>query len=291
MKAIAQSEIISLISDLNAFADSAEQLINATQTNYERDKSLLLNRHSSELSSLESSYKKNCSAVSSKSSRTISDAKSILADIDKLDAKLSKVDKYYVKTKSKKEELLSDTTSERYSEATDYFETLEKIKADFSALFKKYSEDILPGLINGLNYLFSSKRKKDYEELIILRNTVAAFVKEIEEMLPPLTEENLAELKEGYFTKRGATIDHHKRELADFESKHSNTLDAVADKICTDLDAILPDEFVDYLSAMASRYSGNVFKVNTSSEVQDEVLDMMFVDYPVDYLVQSGSDF
>lgn len=287
MKAIAQSEIISLISDLNAFADSAEQLINATQTNYERDKSLLLNRHSSELSSLESSYKKNCSAVSSKSSRTISDAKSILADIDKLDAKLSKVDKYYVKTKSKKEELLSDTTSERYSEATDYFETLEKIKADFSALFKKYSEDILPGLINGLNYLFSSKRKKDYEELIILRNTVAAFVKEIEEMLPPLTEENLAELKEGYFTKRGATIERHKRELADFESKHSNTLDAVADKICTDLDAILPDEFVDYLSAMASRYSGNVFKVNTSSEVQDEVLDMMFVDYPVDYLVQS----
>ena len=64
----------------------------------------------------------------------------ILADIDKLDAKLSKVDKYYVKTKSKKEELLSDTTSERYSEATDYFETLEKIKADFNLLFKKYSD-------------------------------------------------------------------------------------------------------------------------------------------------------
>ena len=287
MKAIAQDEIISLVSDLNAFADSAEQLINSTQVNYERDKKLLLNRHNSELTSLESTYKKNCSTVSGKSRRTINDARRILAEIDKLDGKLCKVDKYYVKTKSKKEELLSDITSEQYVDATDYFETLEKIKADFNVLFKKYSEDILPGLINGLNYLFSSKRKKDYEELIILRNTVAAFVSEIEEMLPPLTEENLAELKEGYFTQRGAATERQKRELADFEAKHSDTLERVADKIYTDLDAILPNEFIDYLSAMASRYGGNVFKVNTSFEVQDEVLNMMFVDYPVDFLVQS----
>ena len=265
MKAIAQREIISLISDLNAFVDNAEQLISATQTNYERDKSQLLNRQGSELSSLETSYKRNCSAVSSKSSKAISDANSVLADIDKLDAKLSKVDKYYVKTKSKKKEFLSATTSERYSEATDYLETLERIKADFNVLFKKYSEDILPGLINGLNYLFSSKRKKDYEELIILRNTVASFVKEMEEILPTLTEENFAELKNGYLAKRGATIEHHKRELADLESQHSKTLDVVADRICTNLDAILPDQFVDYRSAMTSKYIGNVVKVNTSS--------------------------
>ena len=124
--------------------------------------------------------------------------KKILAEINKLDEKLSSVDKYYVKTKKKKEELLSDTTSDAYDDATDYFKTLGKIKDSFKVLYKKYSEDILPGLINGLNYLFSSQRKKDYEELIILRNTVAAFVKEIEEMLPPLTEENLAALKERY---------------------------------------------------------------------------------------------
>ncbi len=287
MRAIAQSKIISLISNLNAFADNAEQLINSTQTNYDRDKSLLLNRHSSELANLESAYKKNCASVSNHSKKTINDAKSILAEIDKLDSKLSEVDKYYVKTKSKKEELLSDTTSERYAGATDYFDTLEKIKADFNILFKKYSEDILPGLINGLNYLFSSKRKKDYEELIILRNTVAAFVKEIEELLPPLTNENLSDLKEKYFTNRGAVIERQKHELATFESQHSNTLDAVADKICTDLDAILPDEFVDYLRVMTAKYSENIFKVNTSSEVQDDVLDMIFVDYPIDYLVQS----
>ena len=58
-------------------------------------------------------------------------AKKILAEINKLDEKLSSVDKYYVKTKKKKEELLSDTTSDAYDDATDYFKTLGKIKDSF----------------------------------------------------------------------------------------------------------------------------------------------------------------
>jgi hypothetical protein len=37
MKALAQSEIIALVSDLNKFADSSETLINTTQTNYDKD--------------------------------------------------------------------------------------------------------------------------------------------------------------------------------------------------------------------------------------------------------------
>ena len=287
MKAITQSEIIALISDINVFADSAEQLISTTQTNYDKDRNLLLNRHSSVLASLDNTYKANCAAVSSKSEQTIIDAKRILAEIDKLDEKLSKVDKYYVKTKSKKDDLLADETSDKYADATDYFEVLEKIKADFRTIFKKYSEDILPGLINGLNYLFSSKRKKDYEELIILRNTVAAFVKEIEDMLPPLTSENLTAQKEEYFTQRGGTAERQKHELADFESRHSATLESVAGKIYEDLDAILPDEFVGYLRAIINSYGANIYKVNSTAEVQDEILNMSFIDYPVDYFVQS----
>ena len=105
MKALAQNEIIALIADLNAFADSAESLIDTTQTNYDKDKKLLQNRHSNDLSNLDSTYKTNCSSVQSKSKQTIADAKKILSEINKLDEKLSSVDKYYVKTKKKKEEL------------------------------------------------------------------------------------------------------------------------------------------------------------------------------------------
>ncbi len=287
MKALAQSEIIALITDLNAFADNAESLINTTQMNYDKDKRLLLNKHSSDLSNLDSKYRANCASVQNKSKQTIMDAKKILAEINKLDEKLSEVDKYYLKTKKKKESLLADVKSDTYNEATDYFKTLGKIKDSFNTLFKKYSEDILPGLINGLNYLFSAQRKRDYEELIILKNTVTAFVKEIEEMLPPLTEENLASLKEEYFTQRGSAIERQKNELVNFENNHFAILDNVADKICTDLDNILPDEFVEYLFAIIVNYSKVVHKVNASTDIQDEVLNICYVDYQVDFFVQS----
>ena len=93
MKALAQSEIIALITDLNAFADNAESLINTTQMNYDKDKRLLLNKHSSDLSNLDSKYRANCASVQNKSKQTIMDAKKILAEINKLDEKLSKDEK------------------------------------------------------------------------------------------------------------------------------------------------------------------------------------------------------
>ena len=287
MKAIAQNEIIALVADLNSFADRSEQLINATQSGWDRKKSEILNQHSINLANLDSAYKQNCSAIASKSNQTINDAKRILIEINNLDGKLEGVDKYYVKTKKKKEEELAGTTSQKYSDATDYFNTMEKIKADYSVIFKKYSEDILPSLLNGLNYLFSNKRKKDYEELIILRNTVSSFVTEIETELPSVTQENLDAVRESYLNQRSSETERQQRELAGFESGYNSAMDDVADKICADLESILPDEFVDYLSVMAARYYENSAKVNTTSEVQDEVLDMIFVDYPVDFFVQS----
>lgn len=287
MKALPQSEIVALIADLNVFADSAENLINITQTKYDEDKKLLLNRHSNIVANLDNTYKANCLSVQNKSKQTIEDAMKILAEITKLDERLSNIDKYFVKTKKKKEEIFADATSDAYNDSDDYFNALSKMKESFNVLFKKYSEDILPGLINGLNYLFSSQRKKDYEELIILKNTVSRFVKEIKEMLPPLTDENLTSLKEEYFTQRGSLIEQQKIELLTFENNYSNVLDDIAGKIWTNLDNVLPDEFVEYLYAIMTNYTNAIHKVNTLNTIQDEVLNMCYVDYPVDFFVQS----
>lgn len=287
MKAIAQAEIIALISDINTFADDSEKLIRTTQITYDREKNALQMRHKSVLSTLESNYRNNSTSVEAKSQQTVDDAKKILSEITKLEEQLSQVDKYYVKTKKKKEEALSQTTSPKYDEAMDFFDSLAEIKKSFNVLYKKYSEDILPGLINGLNYLFSGKRKKDYEELIVLRNTVAAFVKEIEEELPPLLEENLATLRENYTGQKNAILEQHKNESDAFEQKYLITLDEVAGKICSSLDNILPDNFVDYIYLLIAHYEENIYKVNATGVIIDEVLNMMFVDYPIDYFVQS----
>lgn len=84
----------------------------------------------------------------------------MLTDIDTLDARLSQIDKYYRKTKEKKEAELSGKTSDQYQDVNDYFSILEKIKEDYATISKKYSEDILPALINGLNYFFPAKERK-----------------------------------------------------------------------------------------------------------------------------------
>lgn len=287
MKAIAQNEIISLVSDINAFADRAELLINNTQANYERTKKQLNSKHEQLLSSLDSSYHNACNSIKMKSDKTIAEAHSIMQEITKLDAQLTSVDKYYVKTKKKKEEALSDKKSSHYDDATDYFDTLEDIKKSFTVIYKKYSEDILPALINGLNYLFSAKRKQDYEELIVLRNTVAAFITEIEEELPTITQDNLASIKVDYKEKRAKILISNQAELDAFEEKYNITLNDVAEKIYCDLDEILPDEFVDYIYTLSAQYNTGRGKVNSSSVILNDVFNMMFVDYPVDFFVQS----
>ena len=100
-------------------------------------------------------------------------------------------------------EFLAGTISDQFHESVDYFSILEEIKTQYTNISKKYSEDILPALINSLNFVFSSKRKKDYEDLIILLNTIKAFVDEIELELPPITNDELIIKKDTYFSKKG----------------------------------------------------------------------------------------
>lgn len=160
MDAMTQIEIFALIGEINDFADRSEVLINRSRVSYEQNKKLLTSRQNSVLTQLETSYKTNCDAISSKSRNTIETARQMLSDVESLDNNLTQIDKYYLKTKAKKETELADTTSDQFNDVTDYFKVLEEIKSQYTLISRKYSEDILPTLINGLNFLFSSKRKK-----------------------------------------------------------------------------------------------------------------------------------
>lgn len=288
MVTVTQTDIFALIAAINAFADRAETLINSNRSTYERNKKAMQGRHSSSVSQLEKSYKSNCDAISSKSKKTVSDARKMLTDVDALDLRLTQVDKYYRKTKEKKEAELSDKTSDCYQDVEDYFTLLEKIKSDYITISKKYSEDILPALINGLNYFFSSKRKKDYEDLIVLRNTLQTFVKEIETELPPLTNEELAQQKKSYFDKREALVARNKIEMTTLESNYQTTLDNVAGQICAELDQVLPDALVAFLSEQIDEYSKIHAKVNSGQHIELGILHMCFIEYPVDFFVQSA---
>ena len=287
MSLLTQSEVFSLIADLNAFADRAETTIIQARSRYDQNKQSLAKKHTSVLAQLEASYKANCNSISSKSKQTISEARRILSEVEALDSRLTQVDKYYLKTKRNKEAELANTTSDQFNEVTDYFSILDDIKGQYATISRKYSEDILPALINGLNFFFSSKRKKDYEELIVLLNTIRSFVNEIEKELPPITNESLSYQKDAYFSKRKEIIAQNNAEVTLLETNYKTTIDAIADRICSDLDTIMPDELTDYIAEVLSGYEATYLKVNAGSGIESGILSMFFVDYPVDFFVQS----
>lgn len=288
MEIMTQLEIFQLIGEINSFADHSETSINNTRVAYEKNKRAMDLRHNTSLNNLENNYKRNCNAITSRSNQTIADAKKMLSDVEVFDQQLNQVDKYYVKTKRKKEAELAERTSDQFNDAADYFVILDSIKTQYSAISKKYTEDILPALINGLNYLFSSKRKKDYEELIVLLNTIRAFVKEIESELPAIAKEELDVQKETYFSGRRNLINSNQAEKEQFENQYRETLETLSNRIWDELDSLLPDAFVAAIAQQISDYNENFIRVNNSETILNETLYMCFVDYPVDFFVQSG---
>ncbi|MCD8361683.1 MAG: cell division protein FtsK [Lachnospiraceae bacterium] len=288
MEVLSQEEIIALVANINAFADNAESLISNTQAQYTKKKSQLENSQANLVEQLNKNYNSSCTAVRTQSKRTINRAKDILSDIIRLEEKLSAVDKYFVKSKKKREEELAGQTSPEFDDVTDYFSALDQLQKKFSSMSQHYAETVLPGVLNGLNFMLSSQRKKDYDELIILRNTVEVFVKEIEGELPTLTDENLRSLKRDFLKQQNDLIDRNKNEMEAFEQKHLVNLDDVADQIYSMLDKLLPDETIRSLAAVTARYKGSFLKVNTGEKLVDHILFVSFVDYPVDFFVQSG---
>ena len=288
MDAMTSVEVFQLIGEINDFADRSEARINASRTAYEQNRQQMTARFNAALSQLETNYKNNCDAVSAKSRNTINDARQMQADVENLDYRLQHADKYYLKTKQKKEAELAGTTTDRFDDTDNYFTILQQIKSEYRAISDKYSRDILPKLVNGINYLFSNKRKQDYEELIILLNTIRSFVAEIEEELPAVTSESLAYQKEAYFAKRKEINAAAQRDLNTLEQNYYAALDDVAGQICEDLDNVLPEELINYLYNVISSYEDRRQKVNNTGTIQQGILYMCFVDYPVDFFVQSS---
>lgn len=287
MDGMTQNEVFALIARINDFADRSETLINNTRATYARNKQTLLDRQTSMLSQMETNYRNSHEAVAARTKQTLQEAQQMLADMEALDGHMTRVDKYYRRTRERKEIELSDTISNQYEDVNDYFALLEKIKTDYMAISKKYAEEILPGLLNGLHYFFSTRRKQEYEELIILCNTLHWFEQEIERTLPELAHEEFARQKKEYFAKRSFMLENHKKEQEKLEQEYNAALDEVADRMCRALDEVLPDSLVSSLQACMAGYEKNWDKVNTGRQIENGILHISYVDYPVDYFVQS----
>lgn len=280
-------ETFALVRELNNFADNMDKKIGALQSSYSTGKAAMLKKHSQSISTFDSNSASAIGSIKAKSKALLADAEKMQRDILALDEQLSAVDKYYVKTKKKKEEELAQTKSDKFGDNGDYFQTLSAIRDSYIAISDKYSKDILPGLINGLNFLFSSKRKQDYEELIILKNTLAAFVAEMKSVIPELMGDAVSEMEDDHANTRLELCQRNQIELTTFEENYTANLMAMADEIGEGLDRILPDELVDYIADLMALYNGSYSKINAGKYVTNDMYYLGVVDYPIGAFIQS----
>ena len=284
---ITYKETFQLIQKLNTLVDELDRVILSMQQQYKARKERIADEHSKTLSKFDADCQNAVTATRVKSQTLISEAYKIQNEIRAMDEKLASADKYYVKTKIKREAELADVKDNHYDANSDYFDTLKHIKRDYAELSRKYSEDILPGLINGLNYLFSSKRKRDYEELLILLNTVDAFVNEISSVIPEVTAETISEMRSKYEIQRANLVASQKQAAKALDEQYAQAMSALAAEIDTKLNAALPDELVGHIAHQLKKFIASFGKVNSSCLVANNTFAIGLVDYPIADFIQS----
>ena len=261
--------------------------IQQTWAKFEADKSQLSGNYNAAIEKLESDYINTKDALNSKAKSVLYEAEQIHQDIMKLDHTLSSADKYYVKTKKKKEEMLMGVKSDKHNSDTDYFESLKTIREQYRILTDKYSTDILPSILNGINFTFSSKRKMDYEELIVLKNTVESLIYEINKTMPEITQDTVTEMDSIFI--QGKKQLGERSIIADRHLAHQYQMDTetLAELICEQLDEILPDNVLMVLSEIAAYNKSNQCKINNNRKEGISHNIIGFLDYPLDLYVQS----
>ena len=286
---ITYQEIFQLIQELNALVDELDNVVLHTQQQYKTRKTKLTEEHAQSLSRFDVDCQDAVTATRAKAQKLIADAQKIQGEVHSIDEQLESVDKYYVKTKKKREVELADVKDKQYDGSNDYFNTLNQIKHDYTELSRKYSSDILPGLINGLNYLFSNKRKRDYEELLILLNTVDAFVSEISSVLPELTAETVSDMRSKYELQREGLVASQKQAVQFLDNEYAQAMSTLAIKIDSKLNTILPDELISYIAHLLNRFIASFGKVNSTCLVANNTFSIGLVDYPIADFIQSNT--
>ncbi len=287
-KSINYKFMIGIVANLHSFIDEAENAINTTFANFNSSQNAVVATRTQSLQNLTAQYNARHAGIKSQSQKIINDAQGIYDEILKLEEELAASDKYFVKTKIKKEQELLDKSSERYDEGQDYFEILNDIKSRFQSLALKYSRRNHRGLIDGINYLMSSQRKADYEELMVLKNTILKLIKEINETIPALTNDSLAEYDKEFVQGKETIERQYDANLAYVEQEFNNNIDKVADQICQRFDAILPDSLIDELKTAMDDYDFNYGKLDPQRTQFGSYIILGYLTYPYKEFIQSS---
>ncbi len=289
IKPISYKKVIYIINELIALLGEIDEKIIKAQKDYKSKMDQILSEYNAQNKKFENDCQNAIDSLQRNAKSMIEEANKIQKQIVDMEEKLSSIDKYYAKTKKKKLEELANKKSDKFAKDMDYFEILKNIKEQFSTISQKYSTDILPSVLNGLNYIFSSKRKKDYEELIILENTVKSFVEEIEKELNSVEEETMTEMKDTHNSQKQEMIESQNEFKEKNRKKYNDTLYAIAQELEKRFNELLPTDLINMMANIIEENKKTYTKVNTLEGVKNNILYTGYIDFHIKEFVESNT--
>lgn len=118
MDALTQAEVFALIGELNGFIEKWDPRLVTQEREYQAKRTRIIAENNAEKTRREKAYKQECETLSRQSAKMIEDAQKILEDVDQMDQQLMSSDKYYSKTKTRKEAELAGVESQAYRNYT-----------------------------------------------------------------------------------------------------------------------------------------------------------------------------
>ena len=288
MSNITYQTVLGIINNINSFAELYDGKIKQLWNNLNNSKRKLEEQYNQFMKKASADLNSNTAAIKKKAVTLKENADRIYQEVLTLDATLASSDKYYVKTrKNKLEELLRKTETSITNEA-DIFAALEKAKEKYKQIASKYTKESLPALVDGVVYLFSKQRKQDYEDLIVLKNTLEKLMGEIKKLIPEIVGDS-SQAHTGTYNERVTAIkSKYQSELSLINSRYESSVESLADEICRQLDEILPDNLLLSLKKANERYPVAFTDIISNCNKWDGTVVLGHIDYPLELFVSSN---
>jgi len=287
MAQITYQAILGIIGNINSFVEQSDQKIAQLWNNYKKSKASLEEQHKNFMAQATKERDVTTAGTKKRALVVKENADKIYQEVLTLDATLANADKYYVKTRTKKTEELAKITETSVDDELDVFVALEKVKEQYHAISSKYSKETLPALVDGVIYIFSKQRKQDYEELIILKNTIEKLMEEIKKTIPELINDSIQIITEQYNEKTSTINRKYQDEVSKVDARYEQSVETLADDICKQLDSILPDSLLQTLKLLNESYPYSFSNITTSYTEWGKAIVLGCVEYPLELFVSS----
>lgn len=274
--------VMKLLDSLDKFVADYDDMIYTATVKHKKKCSQLEQNYNNCLYNIETDTKKNISVIRQNGSQMIDSALEIKNSVDYMADKLTQTDKYYRKYIESNIADLEKQAIKKYQIGTvDYITTLKQMEDDYHNISWKYTTQILPAIINGLNYAFSKSRKKDYEELCILNIGVKFYIEELQTAIPDITNEMIKELQLQSNKAAEEAKQRYNNALYQEKECHADMMSNILENLIAELNVLFLKETITKMFEITEHFMSEIGTIHTGTQLECNIFHIQWLQFPI----------